>query len=79
MDPAPTATIHEDRERCAATGFCVSVAPGSFALSGDDGRVELRRATVHGADLDPPRDAASRCPRGAITVEERSAKDTAAQ
>ena len=56
-----------DRDKCVGAGVCVALAPEVFQLDDED------KATViaaDGAPIEDIRDAADRCPTGAIAVEE---------
>ncbi|MEW1864584.1 ferredoxin [Streptomyces sp. NBC_00669] len=63
--------VHVDHERCVGSGSCVFSDPSVFSQDDEDGRVVL----LIDPHVDPDRrqsvrDAAFRCPVGAITVAE---------
>jgi ferredoxin len=60
------ATIKVDRNACISAASCVSIAPGTFQLDEEEGKVMI---------VDPAKDdieeiitAAKSCPVGAITI-----------
>jgi ferredoxin len=56
-----------DRDKCVGAGVCVALAPEVFQLDDEDKATVI---AVDGAPIEDIRDAADRCPTGAITVEE---------
>ena len=68
-------TITIDQQMCAATGFCVRVAPVIFELSDTTGTA-VARVAVAGPDLRPQAEEAEiTCPTGAITLRPTSRQD----
>ncbi|MFD4985478.1 ferredoxin [Streptomyces sp. NPDC058374] len=62
--------VSVDRDLCVGAGQCVLSAEGVFDQDGDDGLVVLRDSGPSPAEWDAVRDAADRCPAGAITLRE---------
>ncbi|AQA15860.1 ferredoxin [Streptomyces samsunensis] len=62
--------ITADREACCAAGQCALIAPDLFDQSDDDGTVVLLDARPDAGRLDALREVVSRCPTGAIRIEE---------
>ncbi|KPI05699.1 hypothetical protein OK074_4414 [Actinobacteria bacterium OK074] len=73
--------VRVDRVRCVGSGLCMSYVPAVFDQSDDDGKV-LLKARHPGTDTAAAvRDAAARCPAGAITLhaqDEQAATPSAA-
>ncbi|MEG3630572.1 ferredoxin [Streptomyces poriticola] len=59
-----------DGSRCLAVGNCAALAPAVFDQSDDDGTVVLLDATVPPHQRESAREAARRCPAGAIALYE---------
>ncbi|MEU2211544.1 ferredoxin [Streptomyces hygroscopicus] len=62
--------ITADREACCAAGQCALIAPDLFDQSDEDGTVVLLDARPEAVRLDTLRDVVSRCPTGAIRLED---------
>lgn len=56
-----------DRDKCVGAAACVATAPEVFQLDDEDKAIV---ADANGAPMEDVREAADRCPMGAITVEE---------
>ncbi|MEV5976570.1 ferredoxin [Streptomyces sp. NPDC052114] len=63
--------IRVDRDRCAGSGLCMSVVPAVFDQSEDDGKVLLKAPSPGAGSAAAVRNAAARCPTGAITLSVR--------
>ncbi|MFF3641308.1 ferredoxin [Streptomyces sp. NPDC002564] len=63
--------VRVDRGRCAGSGLCMSYVPAVFDQSDDDGKVLLKAARPGTGPAAALRDAAARCPTGAITLDGR--------
>jgi ferredoxin len=61
-------TIHADK--CIAAGHCVTAAEDIFGQNEDDGIVFLITQSVPPGRLEAARNAARRCPTGAIEIVE---------
>lgn len=61
--------ITVDQDTCAATGGCVHLAPGVFAI-GEDGLLHVLRESPDDSMRGAVLRAAELCPTGAITVED---------
>lgn len=59
--------IEVDKQRCMGAGQCALTAPEVFG-SGDDGLVELLRATPADTQLEDAREAVDLCPAQAISL-----------
>ncbi|WP_344566953.1 ferredoxin [Streptomyces axinellae] len=64
--------IKVDREKCTSSGSCAMYFPGLFDQDDKDGRVRLITEHPSGGQEAEAREAASRCPTGAISVLETS-------
>ena len=62
--------VTADREACCAAGQCALIAPDLFDQSDEDGTVVLLDARPEAVRLDILREVVSRCPAGAIRLEE---------
>ncbi|CDR06440.1 ferredoxin [Streptomyces iranensis] len=62
--------IDVDPHVCQGYANCVVTAPELLDL-GDDGKVDILRAEVHGADLATAEDAVRACPVAALRLENR--------
>jgi ferredoxin len=63
--------VHVDHERCVGSGSCVFADPSVFSQDAEDGRVVLLLDThVAPEHRESVRDAAIRCPVGAVTIAE---------
>ncbi|WEV24717.1 ferredoxin [Streptomyces sp. 71268] len=62
--------ITADREACCSAGQCALIAPDLFDQSDEDGSVVLLDARPDAEQLDVLREVVSRCPTGAISLEE---------
>ena len=56
-----------DRDKCVGAAVCVALAPEVFMLDDEDKATII---DVNGAPIEDLKDAAERCPTGAITVDE---------
>jgi ferredoxin len=61
------AKISIDRNKCVGAGACAAIAPEVFQLDDEDKSVVI---DPEGAAIEDVKEAAERCPAGAITVEE---------
>ncbi|EGX61514.1 ferredoxin [Streptomyces zinciresistens K42] len=62
--------ITANREVCCSAGQCTLIAPDLFDQSDEDGSVVLLDAQPGAGRLDVLREIVSRCPSGAIRLEE---------
>jgi ferredoxin len=69
--PADAGQLVVDRDLCIGAGLCVMTAPEVFDQADDDGLVVVRVAEgtdpSAGPHADSVREAARRCPSGALT------------
>jgi len=56
-----------DRDKCVGAAVCVAIAPEVFELDDED---KSKVIDAEGAPIEDIKEAADRCPTGAITVEE---------
>jgi ferredoxin len=56
-----------DYDLCESYGVCMDLAPDVFLID-DDEQLQLLKAEVGGELIEPVRNAARRCPKGAIRL-----------
>jgi ferredoxin len=62
--------IHLDREMCALSGYCASIAPKFFAQDGEEPARLITDTVEDRAEQELVREAVATCPAVAITADE---------
>ena len=56
-----------DKKKCIGSGVCTTIAPSVFRFD-DDGKLDVLKEEVDGAEIEAVKDAAACCPVDAIIV-----------